>query len=78
MRAVVRDGGGGIVALCNAGAKWSPRRKVDVIRDILDNRTSYYVQEQERRSYVRVVSGNQLLTTRDASDANSLEKLADA
>ena len=77
IRTVRRDRAGNIVALCNAGASWSPRRKSDVVVDILENRKSYYVQEQSRRSYVRVVDGNRLRTTRDMADANSLEKLAD-
>ena len=78
IRTVTRDRAGNIVALCNSGASWSPRRKSDVVVDILENRKSYYVQEQRRRSYVRVVDGNRLRTTRDVADANSLEKLADA
>jgi hypothetical protein len=78
VRTVKRDKRGNIVALCNSEAAWSPRRKADVIRDILDNKTSYYVQERERRSYVRVVDGEALRTTRDATSANSLEKLAEA
>jgi hypothetical protein len=49
-----------------------------VIRDILDNKSSYYVQEETARSYVRVVDGSELRTTRDATNANSLEKLTDA
>jgi hypothetical protein len=78
VRTVRRDRDGNIVALCNSGANWSPRRKSDVIRDILENKKSYYVQEQERRSYVRVVDGDKLRTTRDVASANSLEKLTDA
>ena len=78
VRTVRRDHKGNIVALCNTGASWSPRRKADVVVDILENRRSYYVQEQQRRSYVRVVDGNRLRTTKDVADANSLEKLADA
>ncbi len=78
VRTVRRDSSGNIVALCNSGAKWSPRRKSDVIRDILENKTSYYVQERERRSYVRVVDGQELKTTKDVASANSLESLTDA
>jgi hypothetical protein len=78
VRTVRRDRDGNIVALCNSEANWSPRQKNDVIRDILENKKSYYVQEQEPRSYVRVVEGNKLRTTRDAASANSLEKLTNA
>jgi hypothetical protein len=78
VRTVRRDREGNIVALCNAGASWSPRRKSDVIADILENKRSYYVQEQQRRSYVRVVDGTGLRTTRNVADVNSLDKLADA
>ena len=78
VRTVRRDRSGNIVALCNSEAKWSPRRKSDVIRDILDNKTSYYVQERERRSYVRVVDGDNLRTTKEVGGENSLEKLTDA
>jgi hypothetical protein len=78
IRTVKRDRKGNIVALCNAEAAWSPRRKADIIRDILDNKKSYYVQEQERRSYVRVVDGDKLQTTPDESHANFLGKLADS
>jgi hypothetical protein len=78
IRTVKRDRSGNIVALCNSDAKWSPRLKKDVVRDILDNKKSYYVQEREQRSYVRVVDGDKLQTTRDATSANSLEKLANS
>jgi hypothetical protein len=49
-----------------------------VIRDILGNKKSYYVQEREGRSYVRVVDGNQVRTTQDVANPNSLEKLTEA
>ena len=49
VRSVKRDRSGNIVAVCNSEAKWSPRRKIDVIRDILENKKSYYVQEREKR-----------------------------
>jgi hypothetical protein len=78
VRSVKRDKRGNIVALCNSEAQWSPRRKAQVIRDILDNKTSYYVQEQERRSYVRVLDGETLRTTRDTTSENSLENLSEA
>lgn len=76
VRTVKRDRHGKIVALCNSDATWSPRKTADVIRDIIDNKKSYYVQEQERRSYLRVVDGDKLQAAREATSANSLEKLA--
>jgi len=78
VRTVRRDRSGNIVALCNSDATWSPRKKIDVIRDILGNKKSYYVQEREGRSYVRVVDGNQVRTTQDVANPNSLEKLTEA
>ena len=75
VRTVKRDRGGNIIAFCNAQAEWSPRKKSEVIRDILENKKSYYVQERTRRSYVRVVDGDKLRTTRDAEHANCLENL---
>lgn len=78
VRTVKRDRTGNIVALCNSEATWSPRKKTDVIRDILGNKKSYYVQEHEKRSYVRVVDGTQVRTTVDVANANSLEKLTEA
>ena len=78
VRSVKRDRSGNIVAVCNSEAKWSPRRKIDVIRDILENKKSYYVQEREKRTYVRVVEGDKLQTTRDEANANHLKNLTGA
>ena len=77
VRTVKRDRGGNIVALCNSQAEWSPRKKTEVIRDILENKKSYYVQERARRSYLRVVDGDKLRTTKDVENANCLENLRD-
>jgi hypothetical protein len=57
IRATKKDRDGKIIALCNAGQSWSPRRTNDVVRDINSGTKSYYVQEQDRRSYLRSVSG---------------------
>jgi hypothetical protein len=73
---VKRNRQGKIVALCNPEAAWSPRKTADVIRDIVQNKKSYYVQETPQRSYVRVVDGDKLQTAREATSANSLDKLA--
>ena len=71
IRSTKRDKTGKIIALCNPSEAWSPRKLVDVVRDISSIRRSYYVKESERRSYVRVVSG--ALQTSDSG--NSLDKL---
>lgn len=76
--ATKKDRNGNIIALCNKGQSWSPRRKADVIKDILNNKTSYYVHEADRRAYVRIVSGNALQTTPDATSNNNLDKLPEA
>jgi hypothetical protein len=73
-----RDRNGNIIALCNTGQSWSPRRKKDVLEDIKAGRTSYYVHEMPQRSYVRALSGDTLQTTADATSKNSLEKLPSA
>lgn len=78
VRAIKRDRTGNIVALCNPGESWSPRRKADVIKDITNNRRSYYVEEVTRRVYVRLVSKNQLQTTEDKTSLNNLEQLPTA
>lgn len=70
-----RDRNGNIVALCNSGESWSPRKIADVIKDISDNKRSYYVEQSARRKYVRIVSGNRLQTTDDSGSAHNLEKL---
>ena len=75
VRATKRDRTGSIVALCNPGQSWSPRRKADVIKDIVSSRKSYYVQELTQRRYVRVVGADTLLTTDDASSKNNLDNL---
>ncbi len=69
-----RDRSGKIVALCNAGQPWSPRKTVDVIKDINGSKKSYYVKEGERPTYVRVVAGV-LQTTPDEASENNLDKL---
>jgi hypothetical protein len=53
-----KDRNGKIVAVCNPGQTWSPRSTKDVARDINSGRSSYYVVENARRSYLRTVSGN--------------------
>jgi hypothetical protein len=73
--AVKRDRAGKIVALCNVGQSWSPRRAQNVLQDIRAGRKSYYVQELPQRTYVRAAAGAELQTTPDAKSRNSLEQL---
>jgi len=75
IKAVKKDRKGNIVALCNPGESWSPRRAVDVAKDINRGMKSYYVQELSNRTYVRLLSGNLLQTTKDAANGNSLGNL---
>lgn len=70
-----KDRKGNIVALCNAGQRWSPRRTQDVLQDIRAGRKSYYVQELRERVYVRALAGDKLQTTSDATSRNNLDKL---
>jgi hypothetical protein len=75
IKAVKKDRNGNVVAFCNPDESWSPRRTTDVARDISKNQRSYYVQEQGRRVYVRVLAGGRLQTTKDAESGNHLSKL---
>ena len=75
VKSTKKDRSGNIVALCNPGQSWSPRRKADVIRDINSSKKSYYVQELTQRRYVRVVGPDTLLTTDDTTSKNNLDNL---
>ncbi len=75
VKATKRDRSGNIIALCNPGQNWSPRRTADVIQDINSWRRSYYVEELPRRRYVRVVDGHALQTTDDTKSKNNLDNL---
>lgn len=78
VKATKRDRNGNIVALCNAGEAWSPRKTTDVIKDINTNKTSYYVKQAERKKYVRVVGGKSLQTTSEEENENNLNNLPTA
>ena len=73
-----KDRDGNIIALCNPGQSWSPRKTTDIVRDIIAAKTSYYVMESERRSYVRVTAGRALETTADETSENNLNNLPSA
>lgn len=74
IKATKKSRDGKIVALCNPGQSWSPRKTTEVIGDISSNKRSYYVQEADRRIYVRVVDGA-LRTTADKTSGNHLDAL---
>jgi hypothetical protein len=73
--AIKKDRKGNIVALCNPGEAWSPRRTADVVRDISRNQRSYYVEGAGRRTYVRLLSSGDLETTSDTKSQNHLGAL---
>ena len=76
-----KDNGGDIVALCNPGESWSPRFKVDAMRDIEYLNYKYYVQVGYNKVYIHVVSdpfkGIYLRTDPDSTDSNNLDDLPD-
>ena len=78
VKTIKKDRSGNIVALCNAGEAWSPRKTTDVIKDINGNKSSYYVKQSERRKYVRVVGGKSLQTTAEEANENNLDNLPTA
>lgn len=71
VKSTKRDRSGNIIALCNTGQSWSPRRTTDVLRDINSGRKSYYVQTPGgRRAYLRAISG--VLRTKSDDNLSSL------
>lgn len=74
VRSTKKDRSGKIIALCNPGQDWSPRSTRQVARDISAGRKSYYVEQQERRTYLRSVSGK-LAVGPDATGADMLAQL---
>jgi hypothetical protein len=74
IKSIKKDRKGNVVALCNPGASWSPRKVPDVMKDITSNERSYYVQETGKKTYVRVQDGA-LRTTNEADSKNNLDSL---
>lgn len=72
---------GDILALCNPGQDWSPRRKNDAINDIGSRLHDYYVNVQgEGRVRILVVPNpttgrRHLRTHRDGRRRNNLDSL---
>lgn len=80
VRQTQKDRNGDILALCNPGSFWSPRRKTDAIYDIETGMHSYYVPWESGRTEIRVVNGptgKYLRTDRDGTSRNNLDDLAD-
>lgn len=71
-----RDRYGDILAICNPGVAWSPRFKLDAIRDIELGLSTYYVRWLDgQRTEVRVVqgpNGKYLRTDKDDTPRNNL------
>ena len=83
-RAVFRTGkdrDGDITALCQSGQHWSPRRKVDAIRDIEGGTFKYYVpMKNGSKTPIRVVNGpngKYLRSDWDQTERNNLDQLPD-
>ncbi len=72
---------GGVVALCNPGEHWSPRRRQDAIRDGEGGRERYYEHRPGTSpTYVEVARGSMgkyLRTARDGQRENNLDSLPD-
>jgi len=80
VRSTGKDRDGDITKLCNQGHGWSPRTKVDAIRDIESCIHTYYVPWQSGRTEIRVVNGptgKYLKTDRDNTPKNNLDDLPD-
>lgn len=83
IRAVMKagkDSGGDITKLCGDG-DWSPRSKVDAIRDIESGSHQYFVPWASGGTLILVVDdptkGKYLRTDRDRSTKNNLHDLPD-
>ena len=80
VRKTRKDRDGDILALCNDGSGWSPRRKADAIRDIETSTHTYHVPWTDGRTEIRVVNGptgKYLRTDRDNTSRNNLDDLPD-
>jgi len=68
-----KNNDGDIIAICNPGKSWSPKLKVDAIRDIENHRHRYYVLIGFHNVYIHVVSdpvnGKYLRTDPDSTDS---------
>jgi Protein of unknown function (DUF3892) len=76
-----KDDDGDIVSLCNPRQSWSPRSSRDAIKDIEDERHTYYVlMKSGSKSQIHVVDGptrKYLRTNWDKTERNNLDDLPD-
>lgn len=80
VRETKKDSDGDILALCDPGIFWSPRRKADAISDIENRIHTYYVPWTGGRTEIHVVNGptgKYLRTDRDNTQKNNLDDLPD-
>lgn len=80
VRKTKKDSDGDILALCNEGSVWSPRKKADAINDIESKIHTYHVPWKSGRTEIRVVNGpngKYLRTDRDNTERNNLDELPD-
>lgn len=78
-RRVTRSGkadDGTISSLCHPGEHWSPRKKVDAVRDINSDSYRYWVSVGGQEVDVHVVDGH-LRTDPDKTTKNNLLDLPD-
>ena len=75
-----KDGDGDITKLCSPGSNWSPRLKVDAIRDIESGDYRYFVRWTDKVTEIHVVNGptgKYLRTDWDNTSRNNLDDLPD-
>ncbi len=81
VRKTGKDTDGDILALCDDGASWSPRKKKDAIDDIESGTHTYHVPWKSGRTEIHVVNdpakGKYLRTDRDSTEKNNLDDLPD-
>lgn len=80
VRKTGKNNQGDITALCDDGARWSPRSKADAIADIESGAHTYYVPWATGRTEIRVVEGAKgkyLRTDSDDTQKNNLDDLPD-
>ena len=81
VRASKKDQDGDILALCNEGLAWSPRKNAEVINDIETKTHTYYVRwGSSGVTEIRVIdgpTGKYLRTDTDSTPKNNLDDLPD-
>lgn len=72
-----KDDDGDILALCNPGQTWSPRKKFDAISDIENDFHAYFSNGESKIQVVHGPNGKYLRTAPDGSTGNNLDELPD-